>query len=181
MKTPSIALLTASFLLVGCSDAPTEPDEAGPLATLDAVVSDSRDANPNATPIEFVSTFAAFVDGSITPVGNSERLKEKVTLQFDVTGDLVGTSTTSLSNNNGIEKNGFATSIGRFVIDVCWTARGLCGEFEGHSAGKITPAGVDFPIMLAHGSGGFEGMKLQGTLLECPGGGAGCFSGHVIE
>lgn len=176
MKASSITLLAASFLLIGCVDAPTGPNS---LATVDAAL-DNRDDNPNATPIEFVATFAAFLDGSFTPVGNSGRVQEVLTLQFDVSGDLVGTSTGTLINQNGIEHNGFATSTQDLFIDACWTARGLCGRFEGHAAGKVTPAGIDFPIMLAHGSGDFEGMVLQGTLVECPGGG-GCFSGYIVE
>lgn len=184
-----ITLLAAAFSLAGCSQAsPTDPSggelDATSFTGVDSGSLDGLGNNPNATPITYVSTFAAFLGIEVHPNGNSGRSQERdLMLAFDVSGDLVGTATATLTNNNGVDKVGFATSHQNFILDVCWPARGLCGEFEGKSAGKITGAGIDFPISIAQGSGGFEGMTLRGELVECPdsNGDKGCFTGYIVE
>lgn len=170
-------------LLAACGEPVGLGQDPAEVQTTEATLN-GLGANPNATPITYVTTFAAFLGIEVHPNGNSGRSQERdLVLAFDVSGDLVGTATATLTNNNGIDKVGFATSHQDFILDVCWPARGLCGEFEGKSAGKITGAGVDFPISIAHGSGGFEGMTLRGDLVECPDSNLdkGCFAGHMIE
>lgn len=178
MKTAAIlpVLLVSLF---ACSESPTGITQPEELTTLESLAD-----NPNATPISYVSTFAEFVSIDVRENGNSSRTRENdLVLVFDVTGDLVGTETVVLNNNNGIDKVGFATSHQQAVTEVCWPARGLCGSFEGIGAGKVTSEGIDFPIAISHGTGGFEGMILKGEFLECPdsNGDKGCFTGFIIE
>jgi len=181
-----IPLFAAGFVIGGCTDTPTDPadSESGDAVSLESTTLDQLADNPHATPVELVSSFADFLGIDVRESGKSGRVRERdLELVFDVTGDFVGTTYAHIDNNNGLDTQGFATSHGTFVMDVCWPARGLCGSFEGIQSGKITLDGVNFPASIAHGSGGFAGMKLKGVEVECPPplSDSSCFTGYVLE
>ena len=187
-----VPVLGAALALSACS----EP--VGPATTADqgVVAMDGTALSSNSAtqiPISFVTQFSAFLGGEFSPNGNSGRSHDLIGLAFSVQeGDLAGTMETWLSQNSASPQTASQGTNGIFStsravsteFDVCMPALGLCGTFSGAAGpGKVypQPRGIDAKNV-AFGGGDFEGMKLQGEVLDCvgPQGNRGCFTGHLL-
>jgi len=187
----TLAVLAASVALAGCAD-PVAPT-ADSFASAPSQPVMFAAGGTETIPVVFVTQFASFNSGETREHGMSGRVRSRFCLSFTVQeGDLEGTMDTCFSANDPSDqtvshgKNGwFTTTSPEFThYDVCMPSRGLCGTFdEATSAGKVypQPRGVQFNNSVAFGGGGFEGMKLQGSVAECldSNGDRGCFTGTL--
>jgi hypothetical protein len=181
--------LVAAAALTGCADPVAPAPESTTVAAVPLAV-----AGAETIPISFVTQFADFLGGEGRENGTSGRTQSHFCLAFTVQeGDLEGTLVTCFSANDPSDQtasqgiNGWFTSTvpDYSHYEVCMPSRGLCGTFdEATSVGKVypLPRGAQFPNSVAFGGGDFDGMKLQGSIVECEdsNGDRGCFSGTLL-
>ena len=90
-------------------------------------------------------------------------------------GDLVGTGTFVQNSNWNSEGTGSVS--GPFTVDVEW--QGINGTFTTQFAGHVHEYQLSGSFV-AHGSGGFEGLKWNAT-IEGFIGGPYYYSGHILD
>jgi hypothetical protein len=186
-----LPFLGAAALVSGCGET-TGPEPTANQSVTAALSIASLSSE--AIPVTFVTEFRDFLGGEFSPHGASGRLRGLIGLAFSVQeGDLSGTMVTWIAVNEASPQtasqgpNGiFNTTTGvQTDYDVCLPARGWCGTFTAvPGPGKVypQPRGVEIPNAVAFGAGDFEGMKLQGTVMECADsqGNRGCFTGQLL-
>lgn len=184
-----LAACSSVILLAACGETTAPAAEPAIAAAPQLSVEASQKI-----PITFVTQFVSFDGGETRMNGASGRSQSHFCLSFTVQeGDLEGTMNTCFSANDPSEltasrgPDGFFTTTipGESEYDVCMPATGWCGTFSAVAGvGKVypQPRGVEFNNSVAFGGGDFEGMKLQGTVYECPDsqGNRGCFSGYLL-
>ena len=188
------AVLCVALTVAACSDAsdPTGlPDAAaaGPASGPLFMANGARKI-----PITFVVQFQEFVSGETRTHGNSGRSRSHLCLRFSVQeGDLEGLLDTCFYANDPSDQTASQGPDGWFTTtspdfseyEVCMPSMGWCGTFsETSHTGKVypQPRGVEFNNSEAMGGGDFAGMKMKGTIFECPDsqGDRGCFDGYLI-